>query len=71
MDDANGQDVHVGNIKNAYLCAFMQKKVWTKCGLEFAKAVFNMSGCIALLVKALYGLKSIGQAWHRHLADVY
>ncbi len=65
----------MGDIKNAYLCAFMKEKVWTACGPEFTKVIIvrleqNMEGRKALIVKALYGLKSSSQAWRRHLSNV-
>jgi hypothetical protein len=73
--DANGYDVRVGDVKNAYLCAFTKEKVWTTCGPEFTKVTINgkevnMMGRKAIIVKALYGLKSSGKAWHAHLADI-
>jgi len=73
--DANGYDVRVGDVKNAYLCAFTKEKVWTTCGPEFTKVNINgtevnMMGRKAIIVKALYGLKSSGKAWHAHLADI-
>jgi hypothetical protein len=73
--DANGYDVCVGDVKNAYLCSFTKEKVWTTCGLEFTKVNINvqevnMMGRKAIIVKALYGLKSSGKAWHAHLANI-
>jgi hypothetical protein len=73
--NANGYDVRVGDVKNAYLCAFTKEKVWTTCGPEFIKVNINgqevnMIGRKAIIVKALYGLKSSGKAWHAHLADI-
>jgi hypothetical protein len=67
--DANGCDVRVGNIKNAYLYAPTAEKVWTICGPEFVRVIidgveYDMSGRKALIVKALYGLKSSGCQWH-------
>jgi hypothetical protein len=62
-------------VKNAYLCAFTKEKVWTTCGPEFTKVTINgqevnMMGRKAIIVKALYGLKLSGKAWHAHLADI-
>jgi hypothetical protein len=48
--DANGYDVRMGDIKNAYLKAFTKEKVWmTTCGPEFTKVIIdgkeiNMAG---------------------------
>jgi len=71
--DANGYDVRIGDIENAYLNAFTE--VWTKCGPEFSRVIIggkvvNMTGRKALVVKALYGLKSSGRQWHELLSDV-
>jgi hypothetical protein len=73
--DANGYDVCTGDIKNAYLNAFTKEKVWITCGPEFAKVIIdgkeaNMAGKRALIVKALYGLKSSGRQWHKCLSDI-
>jgi len=73
--DANRYNVHIGDVKNAYLCAFTKKKVWTTCGPEFIKVNINgqevnMMGRKAIIVKVLYGLKSSGKARHAHLADI-
>ncbi len=43
--DANGYEVHVGDIKNAYLYAPTAEKIWTTCGPEFAKAIINGVEC--------------------------
>ncbi len=73
--DANGYDVCIGDIKNAYLYATTTEKVWTMCRPEFARVFINgvecnMSGRKVLIVKALYGLKSSGQQWHKLLGDI-
>jgi hypothetical protein len=70
--DANGYDVCIGNIKNAYLYAPTAEKVWTICGPEFARVIIdgvecNMSGRRTLILKALHGLKSSGHQWHKFL----
>ncbi len=44
------------------LCA---KKIWTALGSEFRKD----KGKKAIIVRALYSLKSAGQAFHKHLAN--
>jgi len=73
--DANGYDVRTGDIKNAYLNAFTKEKIWITCGPEFSRVIIdgkevNMTGRRALVVKALYGLKSSGRQWHKLLSDV-
>jgi hypothetical protein len=48
------------DIGNAYLNAYTKEKVHTECGLEFGH---EFVGRIAIIVHALYGLKSSGAAW--------
>ena len=52
--------------KNAYLTAPVTEKIWTTLGLEFGED----TGKKALIVRALYGLKSAGAAFRNHLADI-
>ena len=61
----NGLDVRACDIQNAYLTAPCREKVWTRAGEEFG----SDSGCIMIVVRALYGLKSSGAAFRAHLAD--
>jgi roadblock/LC7 domain-containing protein len=59
----NDLDVMMGDIENAYLTAPITEKVWTVIGPEFG----DDAGKRALIVRALYGLKSTGAAgitWH-------
>jgi hypothetical protein len=70
--DANGYDVRIVDIKNVYLYAPTAEKVWTICGPECTRVIIDgvecdMSGRRALIVKALYGLKSSGHQWHKYL----
>jgi hypothetical protein len=58
-------DVMMGDIDNAYLTAPITEKVWTVLGPEFG----SDSGKQALIVRALYGLKSTGAAFRNHLAS--
>jgi hypothetical protein len=53
------------DIGNAYLNADTKERVHTTCGPEFG----SKQGCIAVIRKALYGLKSSGAAWRAHLAS--
>ena len=50
---------------NAYVTAPRSKKIWTVLGKEF----LSDQGKIAIIVRALYGLKSSGAAFHAHLSD--
>jgi hypothetical protein len=58
-------DVKMAYIENAYLTAPLTEKVWTVLGVEFV----DDAGKRALIVRALYGLKSAGAASRNHLAE--
>jgi hypothetical protein len=61
----NDLDVKMADIENAYLTAPITEKVWTVLGPEFGYD----AGKRALIVRALYGLKSAGAAFRNHLAE--
>jgi hypothetical protein len=61
----NDLDVKMADIENAYLMAPITEKVWTVIGPEFG----DDAGKRALIVRALYGLKSAGAAFRNHLAE--
>jgi hypothetical protein len=61
----NDLDVIMGKIENAYLTAPSTEKVWTVICPEFGED----TGKLALIVRALYGLKSVGAAFRNHLAS--
>ena len=61
----NGLEVMACDIKNAYLTADCHEKIWTRAGPEFG----SESGMIMLIRNALYGLKSLGAAFHAYLAE--
>ncbi len=65
MATLNDLNVKVGNVLNAYITAPITKKVWTAFGPEFG----NNAGISAIIVHALYGLKSAGAAFCAHLAS--
>ncbi len=50
---------------NAYITAPVKEKVWTILGPEFG----HDTGRSAIIVRALYGLKSVGAAFQAHLAS--
>ena len=60
----NDVDILSGDIGNAYLNAPCREKVFTVCGPEFG----SDQGKYAVIVRALYGLKSSGASWRAHLA---
>jgi hypothetical protein len=61
----NDLDVMMGDIENSYLTATITEKVWTVICPEFGED----TGKRALIVRALYGLKSAGTAFGNHLAS--
>jgi hypothetical protein len=54
------------DIGNVYLNADTKQKVYTTAGPEFEA---ELEGRQVIIIKALYGLKSIGAAWRAHLAN--
>jgi hypothetical protein len=61
----NDLDLLAADIGNAYLNANTREKVHTICGLEFGHQ--NL-GKVAVITRALYGLKSSGAAWRSMFA---
>ena len=62
----NDLEVKSGNILNAYVQAPITEKVWTTLGSEFGKAARKT----AVIVRALYDLKSAKAAFKSHLASM-
>ena len=60
----NDLEIMLGNILNAYVQAPVIEKVWTTLGPEFGKDARKN----AVIIRALYGLKSAGAAFRSHLA---
>lgn len=64
----NNLDIMAGDIGNAYLNAPCKEKVHIICGPElFGK---ENEGKTAVIVRALYGLKSAGASWRNHLSSM-
>jgi hypothetical protein len=61
----NYLDVKMADIENAYLTAPITEKFWTVLGPEFGDGARKR----ALIVRALYGLKSTGSYFRNHLAE--
>jgi len=61
----NDLEVKAADIQNAYLTAPCEEKIFTILGAEFGPD----QGKKAIIVRALYGLKSAGASFGRHLAD--
>jgi hypothetical protein len=62
---AQGLECLAGDIGNTYINAETKEKINVRCGPEFGP---DLEGRIAILKKALYGLKSSGNRWHAHFA---
>jgi hypothetical protein len=65
MASLNDLNVEVGDVLNAYITAPITKKVWTVLGPEFGID----AGKSAIIVHALYGLKSAGAVFCAHSAS--
>ena len=65
MAALNDLEVKASDVQNAYLTAPCEEKIWTILGPEFGED----EGKKALIVRALYGLKSAGASYARHIAD--
>jgi hypothetical protein len=63
LEALNDLDVMMGDIENDYLTAPITEKVWTVLGPEFG----DDAGKRALIVRAIYGLRSTGAAFRNHL----
>jgi hypothetical protein len=61
----NDLDVKMADIENAYLTDPITEKVWTVLGPEFG----DDAGKRALLVRALYVIKSAGAVFRNYLAE--
>jgi hypothetical protein len=62
----NELEVKTIDIGNAYLNAPAREKVYTTAGPEFGP---NKQGKPVIIVRALYGLKTSGAAWHANLVE--
>ena len=62
----NNLDVLLADVQNAYLNAPTKEQVYTTAGLEFGS---ENVGKNVLIVRALYGLRSLGTWWRDHMAS--
>ena len=60
----NDVDIWAADVLNTYITAPCREKIWTTLGKEFG----DDCGRKAIVVRALYGLKSSGAAFRAHLA---
>jgi hypothetical protein len=62
----NDLDICSADIQNAYITAPCRERIWTTCGPEFGP---QLQGRKAVIVRALYGLKSAARAFGAFLAE--
>ena len=62
----NYLEVKTSDIQNEYLTAPCSEKIWTTLGSNFGP---DLTGKKALVVRALYGLKSTVASFRNHLAE--
>jgi hypothetical protein len=62
----NDLEILSGDVGNAYLQAPVREKVHTTAGPEFGP---NNVGKTVIVVRAMYGLKSSGAAWHEKFSE--
>ena len=62
----NGLDVWAADVQNEFLQAPCSKKYFTVCGPEFGS---EFIGKLAIIVRAVYGLKYAGDDFRNHLRD--
>ena len=65
LGELNGLDVDAADVGNAYLMAYTKEKLFIIAGSEFG----DLQGCLLIIVKALYGLRTSGAKWHEFFAD--
>jgi len=61
----NDLKVKASDVQNVYLTAPCTDKIFTVLRIEFSMD----AGKTAIIIRALYGLKSAGASFQRHLAD--
>ena len=67
--DANDLDVMVGGIRNTYLHADTEEKVYTRAGAKFEAVGLIPEENLLEVKKALYGLPTSDNRWHAHLSQ--
>ena len=61
----NDLEVKSSDVENAYLTAPCSERIWTHVGHKLGVP----PGTKALIVRALYGLKSAGASFQNHISD--
>ena len=64
--DAQNLQVLCGDIGNAFVTAHTEEKIYTRVGPEFGAR----AGSVAVIVKALYGLTTSAERFHKLFADI-
>jgi Reverse transcriptase (RNA-dependent DNA polymerase) len=62
----NGIDIMSCDLENAYLNAPCKEKIWFEGGTECGED----KGCVLVVIRAFYGLRSAGASWRTALAKV-
>jgi hypothetical protein len=63
---ANAQPVTVADVSGAFIHADHHRKMYIKCGPEFGEK----EGQVAVLKKALYGLREASKLWMDHMSTI-
>jgi hypothetical protein len=63
--DSQNLEVVTGDIGNAFIQAHTNEKIYTRCSSEFG----DRAGCIAIIVRALYGLTTSAERFRTLFAD--
>ena len=66
LADANHMEVVAADVGNAFLYGETKEKLYTIAGPEFGE----YSGCLMIIVKSLYGLRTSAARWHEALSAV-
>jgi len=61
----NELSIMTGDISNAFCTAPVAEKIFSRAGVEF----LDHSGCIVILKRALYGLKTASRSFHEFFAE--
>jgi hypothetical protein len=61
----NGLDVDAADVGNAFLMAYTKEKLFIIAGPEFG----DLQGCLLIIVKTLYGLRTSRARWYELFAD--
>ena len=63
----NNLQVRMADVTCAYLQANTKEKIYTMAGIEWGE---DVQGCVLLLLKSIYGLRTSGARWYERLAEV-